>query len=179
LGQAPTVQENYLVLTNVSDTPQPVFEFWNSWGTNYISIEITTADGKKSIAAYRGAFTVNYPSTFLILPGEHQIYPIRLDGWWAPQPELPKQESMPVTLKAIYNLQPANPDATKGTDEWNKTIRSVWVGRIESKEYNVTLLQREERKPVVIEPCGSASKKDSVKKQSAKQKKPMPHPCGA
>src|SRR5437868_12140640 len=43
------VPEFYLVLTNISHKPQPVFEFSNSWGAASISMEITTADGKKHV----------------------------------------------------------------------------------------------------------------------------------
>jgi hypothetical protein len=166
LGEAPTVQEIYLILTNVSNKPQPVFELGNSWGSYAISLEITAADGKKSVAAYRGIFTKNYPSTFLIPPGEHEVYPIRLDGWWAPKPEMTKQESMPATLKAIYNIQPPTADEMAGTEESDKAIRSVWVGRIESKEYKVTLLQREEQKPMGTNPCANSPKAESRKQTS-------------
>jgi hypothetical protein len=124
-GQVPSVDTFYLVLTNVSAKPQPVFEFRNSWGTYAISLEIKMQDGKKYIARYRGIFTMNYPSTFLVQPEEHMVYPMRLDGWWAPEPELPKTEYLPVTLKAIYKIEPLTPEEEAGTDESDKEVRSV------------------------------------------------------
>jgi len=146
-GEVPSVREFYLVLTNVSNKPQTIFEFGNSWGTDCISLEITTSDGKKYIAKYRGIFTKNYPSVFLLPPGEHYVYPMRLDGWWAPKPEMPQFDVMPVTLKAIYNIEPPTPGEASGADESDKAVRSVWVGRVESKEYKFTLREREETKP--------------------------------
>lgn len=100
--------EFYVVLTNVSGEPEPVWETWNSWGYQTISFELTTPDGKKSIVS-KGPeeFTGNFPSTFLIRPGEHQVYAIRLDKWWETHPALPKRDEMPITLKAVYEVTPS------------------------------------------------------------------------
>ena len=79
----------------------------NSWGYQTISFELTTANGKKFMVS-RGPeeFTKNYPSTFTIQPGEHQVYAIHLDKWWATSPALPKTDEMPITLKAVYQVLP-------------------------------------------------------------------------
>jgi hypothetical protein len=70
-------QEFYVVLTNVSMESQPVWEYWNSWGYQNLSFEFTMSDGKKIVVSKRlKDFDKNFPSTFLILPGEHQVYPI-------------------------------------------------------------------------------------------------------
>ena len=124
--------EFYVVLTNVSGLPQAVWESWNSWGYQTISFELTTTDGKKFIVSKRpGMFTVNFPSTFLVKPGEHQVYAIRLDEWWETHPTLPKSDEMPITLKAVYEVTPT-PEATQ---------YKVWTGRVESHSYNFTLRQ--------------------------------------
>ncbi len=124
--------EFYVVLTNVSREPQPVWETWNSWGYQTISFELTTPDGKKSIVS-KGPedFTINFPSTFLIKSGEHQVYAIRLDEWWETHPALPKREEMPITLKAAYEVTPS-PEAIE---------YKVWTGRLESHSYNFSLRQ--------------------------------------
>src|SRR5208282_4351813 len=44
--------------------------------------------------------------TFLIEPGEHQVYAIRLDERWETHPLLPKTDETPITLKAIYEVPP-------------------------------------------------------------------------
>ncbi len=73
----------YVVLTNASAERQAVWEYWNSWGYQTVSFELTTEDGKRFVVSRRQEeFTRNFPSTFLIEPGEHQVYAIRLDEWW-------------------------------------------------------------------------------------------------
>ena len=122
----------YVVLTNVSKEPQAVWEYWNSWGSRAISFELTAADGKKFVVS-RGPedFSKNFPSTFLIQPGEHQVYAIRLDERWETHPSLPKTDELPVTMKAIYEVPPT-PEAAE---------YKVWTGRLESHNYNFTLRQ--------------------------------------
>jgi hypothetical protein len=122
----------YVVLTNVSGESQAVWESWNSWGYRAISIEMTTADGKRFVVSRRqGYFTKNYPSTFLIGSGEHQVYAIHLDEWWETHPSLPKTDNTPVTLKAVYEISPTPESAQY----------KVWAGRIESHSYKFSLQQ--------------------------------------
>jgi hypothetical protein len=77
------------------------------------------------------AFTRNGPSTFLIQPGEHQVYAIRLDKEWGAHPILSRADEMPITLKAVYEVSPT-PEAIQ---------YNVWTGRIESGSYKFTLRQ--------------------------------------
>ena len=135
--------EFYVVLTNISSEPQAVWETWNSWGGRTISFEFTFGNSPPVLVT-RGPeiFTKNNPSTFLIPPGEHKVYPIRLDKWWDVR-SIPKQSQsssccfpksateMPVSVKAIYEV-PVTPEAS---------TYHVWTGRIESRPYNVTLRQ--------------------------------------
>jgi len=160
------VEEFYLVISNVSDKPQPVFEFWNSWGAASISLVLTTANGKEHVLARtREIFTKNGPDTFTVQPGEHQVYAIRLDYWWEARPELPAVETLPVTVKAIYNVEPPTGDEAKGTDDWDRDIQSVWVGRVESKSYKLLLRQRLKEEPELclkgkkLAPCQNTKSK--------------------
>ena len=122
--------EFYVVLTNGTKDAHPVFEYWNSWGYQNISFEFTMPDGKKLVVSKRPqSFTRNFPSTFLIPPGEHQVYAIRLDKGWETRPKLAADAETPITLKAIYEVT-VTPEATE---------HKVWIGRIESKSYNLTL----------------------------------------
>jgi len=124
--------EFYVVLTNVSREPQAVWESWNSWGYQAISFELATKDGKEFVLSKRpGIFTVNFPSTFLVEPGEHQVYAIGLDEWWEAHPTLPKRDEMPITLKAVYEVTPT-PEAKEF---------KVWTGRLESHSYIFSLRQ--------------------------------------
>jgi hypothetical protein len=122
----------YVVLTNVSKEPQAVWEYWNSWGYQTISFELTTADGRKMVISKRPQmFMVNFPSIFLIQPGEHYVYVIRLDKEWQARPTVPKAGEMSIKLKAIYEVS-ATPEATQ---------YKVWTGRLESHIYSFTLRQ--------------------------------------
>jgi hypothetical protein len=125
-------QDFYVVLTNVSTTPQAVWESWNSWGYQTISFELTTSDGKK-FAVSRGpeGFTKNNPFTFTIQPGEHQVYAIHLGKRWVTSPALPKTDEMPIILKAVYLVSPTK----------EATEHKVWVGRVESHAYKLVLRQ--------------------------------------
>ena len=123
--------EFYVVITNVSGVPQSIWQYWNSWGYQAISFELTTADGKKFVLSKKQeAFTVNFPSTFVVEPGEHQVYPIKLDEWET-HPALPKTDEMPITLKAVYEVS-TTPEASQ---------YKVWTGRLESHSYNFSLRQ--------------------------------------
>jgi hypothetical protein len=93
---------------------------------------MTTADGKRFVVSRRqGEFTKNYPSTFLIGFGEHQVYAIRLDEWWETHPSLPKTDEMPITVKAVYEIS-TTPEAAQ---------YKVWTGRVESHSYKFSLRQ--------------------------------------
>jgi hypothetical protein len=122
----------YVVFTNVSAEPQAVWEYWISWGYQTVTFELTSEDGRKFLVSKRPhGFTRNFPSTFLIEPGEHQVYAIRLDEWWEAHPALPKAAEFPITLKAIYEVLPT-PEAVE---------YKVWTGRIESRTYKLKLRQ--------------------------------------
>jgi hypothetical protein len=136
-GGGITMAENnprdfYVVLTNVSKEPQAVWENWNSWGYQTISFVFTTADGSKVVVSKRQQeFTRNGPSTFLIQPGEHQVYAIRLDKEWSAHPTLSRADEIPITLKAVYEV----------SRTLEATQYKVWTGRIESGSYKFTLRQ--------------------------------------
>ena len=122
----------YVLLSNVSKEPQIVWEDWNSWGYYSISFELTTNDGKKYILSKRDTgFTMNYPSTVVIEPGEHVVYPIHLDEWWETHPSIPKAPELPITLKAKYEISPTPESAQY----------KVWTGHVESHIYNFTFRQ--------------------------------------
>jgi len=125
-------REFYVVLTNISKDPHFVWEYWNSWGYQAISFEVTTADGKKFVLSKKQeGFTRNFPSTFAVGPSEHQVYAIKLDQWWEAHPTLPKADETPITLKAFYEITPT-PESAQYT---------VWTGRVESHSYKFSLRQ--------------------------------------
>jgi hypothetical protein len=94
-----TPEDFYVVFTNVSAEPQAVWEYWNSWGYQTVTFELTTEDGRKFLVSKRPqSFTMNFPSEFLIEPGEHQVFAIRLNDEWETHPALPKAAEMPIIL---------------------------------------------------------------------------------
>lgn len=123
--------EFYVVLTNISNEPQSVWETWNSWGSQTISFEFTLPDNRRVVVS-KGpqGFTMNFPSTFLIPSGGHKVYPIRLDKWWNVG-SIPKSTEMLVSLKAVYEV-PVTPEAAS---------YHVWSGRVESGIDKFTLKQ--------------------------------------
>jgi len=120
----------YVVLTNQSDKPKFVWETWNSWGFNSISFEITSADGKTHVLTVKPQiFTRNIPSTFKILPGEHQIFPICLNDEWNGRLTYSKAGNDSVKVKAIFEIKPSPEDAEN----------NVWTGLVSSKIYDLEL----------------------------------------
>jgi hypothetical protein len=120
----------HVVLTNTSKETQAVFESWNSWGYQALSFEITMTDGKNTIVSVSTQdFTKNFPSTFHILPGEHQVFPVRLDKRWEMNPKVSLGSETAITLKAIYEI----------TESAESKEHHVWAGRVESKPCQLTL----------------------------------------
>ena len=111
---------------------RPYGRIGTSWGYQAISFELTTADGKKHVVSKRQqVFTINFPSTVVIEPGEHQVYVIHFDEWWEIHPPIPKRDEMSITLKAIYEVSPTPESAQY----------KVWTGRLESHDYKFLLRQ--------------------------------------
>lgn len=81
-----------------------------------------------TITVREHGFRANAPTTFVVPPGEHMVYPIKLDETWVSVPELPTAD-VQISLKAIYEIKPT-PEGTKA---------KVWSGRAESKSYDFTL----------------------------------------
>jgi hypothetical protein len=132
-------QTFYVVLTNTSDLPQYVWETWNMWGFQTVSLEATTAAGKTYRMTVKSRpFTMNFPSTFMIPPGEQEVFPIHLDQEWEGRPAknpagcctLPSDtELVHVTVRAVYEVHPSDEAFAYG----------VWTGRVVSRPYELDL----------------------------------------
>ena len=120
----------YVILTNVSATPQTVWEVGNSWGYKVISFELGTSDGQKHIVSQMPQlFGKNTPRAYVVAPGDQKVYEIRLDRNWAVDKALPKGTQISITLRARY-------DATPNSESRRLNI---WIGHAESKVYKVAL----------------------------------------
>ena len=114
----------HVIIDNISDKPQSHFEEWNSWGYGNVTVEWTDAGGKTgTVAKVPGEFTVNYPSTVTLQPGEALVREISFDPQlWQGWPEIPKGTKL--QLKIIYQTAP-DPKV------------SSWAGKVSSKVQTV------------------------------------------
>ena len=66
--------EFFVVLTNISSEPQPAFEYWNGWGYQVISFELTTAEAKRFMLTVKDrGFDKNVPDTYIIGPSGYLV----------------------------------------------------------------------------------------------------------
>jgi hypothetical protein len=144
-----TLQSNphiNVLLQNTSSKPINVFEAWNGWGFNNLTLEVTKIDGKVldaplTITKGRLSLTENYPSTETIGPGETLVREVLLyvpPKIWNPASQEP--DSIPngslylefpfpvrgarrqITLKALFEIQ----------EESQGEKLNVWTGKIAS-----------------------------------------------
>jgi hypothetical protein len=124
--------EFFVVLTNISREPQPVFEYWNEWGYQVVSFELTTGDAKRFMLTVKNQdFDKNSSDTYSIEPGEQQVFAIRFDDLWQLKPALTVVDGMPITLRAVYQVKPTR----------ESTREHVWTGRVDSHSYSLSLWQ--------------------------------------
>jgi hypothetical protein len=120
----------YVVLTNLINKPQSVFEYWNSWGYQNISFEMTLSDGHKSKITMRDqGFTKNSPSTYSIPPDGHQVFLIIFNKEWDGLPKFKEAGQTQVKLKAIYSV----------TETPASKAKKIWTGTISSDEVSIEL----------------------------------------
>jgi hypothetical protein len=120
----------FVVLTNVSQKSEAVWETGNGWGYRVISFELTLPDGTiHHISKTSKAFTRNFPSTFIIPAAGEQVYPIQLDSSWDKLPIFPSAGETRATIRAIYEV---------GTSKEARQ-HDVWVGRLVSPNYVLKL----------------------------------------
>ena len=128
-----TIDNFYVVLTNVSKENQRAFEPSHSWGYYTVSFELQMEDGRTVLITKKPqGFTRNIPSTFMIPPGEQMVFPILLDNEWDAVPPLPIANKTPVaiTIKAIYEVKPTPESAQQ----------KVWTCCAESRGYHFDFL---------------------------------------
>ncbi len=114
----------HLILQNTSDTDQKIFETWNSWGYQAISLIFDLPDGSQETARVKQQrFTRNFPSTFQIAPGSFYVFSLTLDERWEGLTDLKKFLHQKIKLTAVYEI---------GESEESKEHK-VWVGK-ESSE---------------------------------------------
>jgi hypothetical protein len=137
MRKAGFVKPFYVVLTNTTNEPQRVFEAWNEWGYKAISFELLTEDGQRVVVSRKNKdFDKNFPSTFIVQPGEYYVYTIELtnEDWMVtPGLRFANAEPVAVHLKAIYELKPTR-------ESREAAAKNIWIGRVESKNYAFRLV---------------------------------------
>lgn len=118
----------FVILSNLTDKAQPIFETWNSWGYQSISFEMTLPSGDTStVTVKQQFFTRNFSSTFVIPPGGHQVFPITLNEVWEGNPAFGGKGRTRVNLKAVYEID-VSPESKE---------QGIWTGRVESEPIEV------------------------------------------
>jgi hypothetical protein len=113
----------HVVVSNLSDSPQRVYEDWNSWGYDSLSFEAITGEGKKvQLKKKPRDWTKNFASTYTIAARGHYVIPVQLStNEWENAELISSPEVQPIKLKAIFEIP--KPDTN---------TYQVWVGRVES-----------------------------------------------
>ncbi|MCB1086592.1 MAG: hypothetical protein KDM63_06075 [Verrucomicrobiae bacterium] len=118
----------FVIFRNISTVEQKVFEQWNSWGYRNISFEISEGKRRYNLILKPQSFTRNFPSIYLVPPGENMVFRFTFDSNWENLPELPNGETE-VSINVIYKCT--------ASDESKK--QGVWAGKIRSDEYKQKL----------------------------------------
>lgn len=115
----------HVVLTNTSEKEQRIWEAWNSWGYNNLSLEWTGTDGK-AVKVERGPqeWDKNFPSFLTLKPGEPHIFDVWFPDNWRNIPSAVK-DGEEVTLRAVFAIAADKDSAKAGV--WSGTVRSPEV----------------------------------------------------
>ena len=132
----------FVVISNLSDKPQRVWQIWNSWGAPTIVLEVVDQQGNKLGLIRNGqiAWTMNGPTFDTIAPREHHIIPISIDHTtqWILDGDklktLKREEWHKVRIRATFTSR----DGEK---------KGVWSGTTASKLYDFEFRIRERYVP--------------------------------
>ena len=102
-GHRTTNSPLHVIIENASGEPQSHFEEWNSWGYGNLTVEWTDAAGNTGkVAKVPGVWTVNFPSTVTLQPGDALVREVSFDSkLWQGWPEVPSGATL--TLQVTYH----------------------------------------------------------------------------
>ena len=115
--------EFHVVLVNLTDKAQLVFARGSSWGDGALRLRITLSSGKTSDIIYRGIYSRNVPTPYLIPKGGEMVYPIVLNRQWREKPDFTRLEDRKIKLQAVYEVVPSPESKQAGI--WTGTIVSA------------------------------------------------------
>ena len=101
-------RHDHVVLTNISDKPQKLWNESCSWGYGRLSFEVTDKEGnvKQVKKVEKVDRDKNYEDWFFLPPGEHVVFDVLFDQTWENVPRLEKGVgSADIKVRAFYRLE--------------------------------------------------------------------------
>ncbi len=123
----------HVILTNISDGPQHIWQDDNSLGWQNLRLELTDAEGHIVLVARPGrSWDLNSPTWWALTPQESHVFDIDFNDplEWTGFPILKKRDES-FTIRAIYEVDPV----PQSTD-----VR-IWTGKVISEPVHVLLLK--------------------------------------
>jgi hypothetical protein len=138
----------HVLIENVSSKPVYVFNEDNSQGCGTLSLEVTEADGKKTILQREVvSWTSNVITTQRLAPGESQVREVYyatnaayLGTMHSPKPWWHSWGTLPFPSGGIATLETVTLRAffEQGQHDWNAHGR-IWLGKVASEPFQVAL----------------------------------------
>jgi hypothetical protein len=121
----------YVLITNVSEKTQRIWQDWNSWGYNTLTFELTDDKGQKVTATRppTASWTMNSPTWWVLAPGETHVFEVYFADpeQWTNFPMPPAGEPQLYTVRAVY----------KTSESQESKQHAVWIGDIVSDPVRV------------------------------------------
>lgn len=115
----------HVVIENVSDRPQQIYDEWNSWGYFNLHFEFWTPDGERKMMKKLGkSWFNNVPTSTTLQPGEVTVWDVYPnDTIWTAVPLPERHHEVKVRIRAIFEQKDAG---------------EMWTGRALSPEEEIT-----------------------------------------
>lgn len=122
----------HVLVTNISDTPQRIWQDWTGWGYFNLRLEFTDADGTTATATKLGKnWSSDGPVSWTLAPHETHVIDVYFADpkQWTGFPSL-KDDRKLFTIRAIY----------ESLDSAESKVQGVWTGKVISQGINALLV---------------------------------------
>lgn len=101
-----------VIFINNSTTQLRLWELWNSWGWWSVSFQIRS-DQDTNVSTimhlWNAEWTMNGPTTFVLVPEEKRGFPINLNnGWWMRDQTIARLKDKTLLIRVSYHANPAD-----------------------------------------------------------------------